>query len=54
MGHFVGILAETMLTANPLFLETIVCLKKEGKRYTFELIFENKEEYPPHITTEFL
>lgn len=28
MGHFVGILAGKLLEANPLFLETTVCLKK--------------------------
>lgn len=52
-GHFVGILADEMLEANPLFLETTVCLKKKMKRYTFELISANKEKYPPNITTDF-
>lgn len=53
MGHFVGILADELLEANPLFLETTVCLKKKVKRYTFELISANKEKYPPNITTDF-
>lgn len=43
MGHFVGILAGEMLEANPLFLETTVCLKKKKKRQTFEIISENRK-----------
>jgi hypothetical protein len=38
-----------MLEANPLFLETTVCLKKKKKRQTLEIISENKEKYPPNI-----
>lgn len=53
VGHFVGILAGEMLEANPLFLETTVCLKKKKKRQTSEIISENKEKYPSNITTDF-
>lgn len=55
MGHFIDIPAGTMLKTNPLFSEITVYLKNKNKeRYTFELVSESKEKYPPNITRFFL